>query len=93
MDGSGYRLEALTTGGTGLEAFVIRPPAEFADEFRAEHDGEELLFVVDGAVEVRFSDRVLALAAGDAVHFPGHLEHQVRRRSRSATVLIAIART
>lgn len=93
-DASGYRLEALTTGKgeAGLEGFLVYPPPEFADEFRAEHDGEELLFTVAGEVEVRFADRIVALREGDALQFPGRLQHQVRRTTTVACVLIAVTR-
>lgn len=92
---TGYRLEALTggKGNSGLEGFLVYPPPTFTDEFRAEHDGEELLFVVEGEVEVRFADRVLILARSDALQFPGRLQHQVRRLSDTACVLITVARS
>lgn len=92
--GSGYRLEALTAGkgGAGLEGFLVHPPPAFSEEFRAEHDGEELLFVVAGEVEVKFADRVIALSRGDALQFPGRLQHQVRRTSADACILIAVTR-
>lgn len=91
---AGYHLEPLTAGSSigGLEGFLVYPPPTFSEEFRAEHAGEELLFVVTGAVEVRFADRVVALKEGDAVQFPGHLSHQVRRTSASASVLITVSR-
>jgi transcriptional regulator with XRE-family HTH domain len=92
--GSGYRLEALTTGKgrDGLEGFVFFPPEEFLDDHRAEHGGEELLYVVSGQVEIRFADRIVTLSASDAVQFPGHLQHQVRRTSPNASVLVVISR-
>jgi transcriptional regulator with XRE-family HTH domain len=93
--GAGYRMEALTTGKgrEGLEGFLFFPPEDFLDDLRAEHGGEELLFVVSGLVEVRFADRVVALGSGDAVQFPGHLQHQVRRTSPTASVLVVISRS
>ncbi|WP_298955054.1 XRE family transcriptional regulator [uncultured Methylobacterium sp.] len=93
-EGGGYRLEALTTGGgrPGLDGFLVYPQPDFTDDVRAEHDGEELLFVVEGAVEVRFADRVVGLRRGDALQFPGRLPHQVRRTTPAACVLIAVTR-
>lgn len=93
--GNGYRLEALTAGkgSSGLEGFLVYPPPDFTDEFRAEHDGEELLFVVQGEVEVKFADRLVSLAKGDALQFPGRLQHQVRRILKTACVLIVVTRS
>lgn len=93
-DGSGYRTEALTTGQgrEGLEGFLFFPPEEFLDDMRAQHGGEELLYVVSGRVEIRYADRTIALEASDSVQFPGHLQHQVRRTSPEASVLVVITR-
>lgn len=45
----------------------------------ADHSGEEMIFVLEGEVEVSFADRKVALSEGDCVHFDGHLKHGVRR--------------
>ena len=92
---AGHSIEVLAAnkGQTGLEGFLLYPPPDFTDEFRAEHDGEELVFVVKGRVEVKFVDRVIALEVGDALQFPGRLQHQVRRAGAIACVLVAVSRT
>lgn len=76
---------------TGLTTFLLRPSDRFEEEKRAEHSGTEGAFVVEGSVELQFSDRVVALSQGDYVQFPGHLTHQVRRTSPRATVLIVVS--
>lgn len=93
-DGAGYGMEALTTGvgRDGLEGFVFFPPEQFLEDLSAEHGGQELLFVVSGQVEVRFADRIIALGPADAIQFPGHLQHQVRRTSPIAQVLVVVSR-
>ncbi len=75
----------------GLTAFLLRPSAEFEDERRAEHSGTEAAFIIEGSIEIQFSDRVVALSQGDYVQFPGHLTHQVRGTSSKATVLIVVS--
>jgi transcriptional regulator with XRE-family HTH domain len=89
-----YRIEELTSGkgATGLEGFVMFPPASFPEDRWAQHEGEELLYVIAGSVEVRFADRVIGLQSGDSVQFPGALTHHVRRTSPNARVIIAISR-
>jgi DNA-binding XRE family transcriptional regulator/quercetin dioxygenase-like cupin family protein len=76
---------------TGLIAFLLRPSAAFEDEHRAEHSGTEGAYVLEGSVELQFSDRVVTLNVGDYVQFPGHLTHQVRKTSPRATLLIVIS--
>lgn len=75
----------------GLKAFLIRPSDKFEEEKRAEHSGTEGAFVIEGSIELQFSDRVVVLGQGDYVQFPGHLTHQVRRTSPHATVLIVVS--
>ena len=89
-----YRIETLTQGkgSEGIEGFLLFPTDTFVDDLRAEHDGEELLFVVEGSVEVKFADRTILLAAGDSVQFPGSLAHQIRRVGKKAHVLVAVSR-
>jgi transcriptional regulator with XRE-family HTH domain len=89
-----YRIESLTHGKglDGLEGFLLYPPSTFVEDLRAEHDGEELLFVIDGPIEVRFADRTIRLDVGDSIQFPGSLVHYVRRVGRTGCVLVAISR-
>lgn len=88
-----YQMELLTRGSdsSGLEVFLMRPPADFLDEPELAHRGEELLFVVEGRVEIRFPDRMLILDKGDSVQFPGPLRHQVRRLEDDSCVLISVS--
>lgn len=94
--GKAKRPSALVTlsgnaPSSGLSTFLLRPSDRFEEEKRAEHSGTEGAYVLDGSVELQFSDRVVALNAGDYVQFPGHLTHQVRKTSPQATVLIVVS--
>jgi transcriptional regulator with XRE-family HTH domain len=79
------------TSSVGLTTFLLRPSDAFEDERRAEHSGTEAAFVIEGGIELQFSDRVIALGQGDYVQFPGHLTHQIRRTSLRTTVLIVVS--
>jgi transcriptional regulator with XRE-family HTH domain len=88
-----HGIEMLTEGRAPLAAFIIHPAAAFAEDGPHEHEGEELLFVLEGRIELAFADRSLLLAAGDAVEFAGHLPHRLRRiGAEPAAVLVAVAR-
>lgn len=90
----GSHFEGLTRviGRHGLEAFLMYPSDDFAADGQAEHHGEELLFVLEGRLEVRFADRTLTLDKGDSVLFPGHLKHEVRRIGKTGCALIVVSR-
>lgn len=89
---AGIGFEGLTPKGGALEAFIVHPGPSFGEDAH-EHDGEELLFVLAGRIELGFADRVLALGPGDCAQFPGHLPHRLRRiGATSATALVTVAR-
>lgn len=93
-DGS-YHMRLLTRSdsSSGLEAFLMYPSLTFHDEPESEHRGEELLFVVEGQVEIKFPDKNLILNTGDSAQFPGPLRHQVRGLTENSCVLITVSGT
>jgi transcriptional regulator with XRE-family HTH domain len=76
-----------------LAAFIARPGPEFSDDGLAGHSGEELLYVLDGIIEIRFADRGVVLDKGDSVQFAGTLPHQLRRIGEPpAAALVVVSR-
>jgi transcriptional regulator with XRE-family HTH domain len=92
-DDGNYHMRLLTQSdsSSGLEVFLMFPPDTLSGEPDAEHRGEELLYVVEGQVEIIFPDDNLVLHKGDSVQFPGPLRHQVRRLVDNSCVLIAVS--
>lgn len=76
-----------------MEPFVVHPPRAFREpETTSPHDGEELIFVLKGAVEVLLGDRLERLEAGDSIYFDSSLLHRMRTVSRQmAEVLVVTA--
>lgn len=64
----GYRYEAIAykRWRKCMEAFIMHPPRQFDGDKLFEHEGEELIFVLKGRVEVVFTDRKVVLGLGDA---------------------------
>lgn len=75
-----------------MEAFLFRPGDEFRSRGQVDHGGIEMLFVVDGQIEIRFSDRTIGIAKGDFIQFPGHFPHQLRSVDGMAVVLVVVSR-
>jgi quercetin dioxygenase-like cupin family protein len=68
----------------------VLSPAASSDGAYA-HDGEEFLYVLDGALTVWLGDRErYPLAAGDALTFPSTLRHRWRNRADGETRLLWI---
>ena len=71
-----------------MEPFLMRPPRSLPRAIElSEHEGEELIYVLSGKVEVVFPDRKIELGKGDSVYFDSRLPH----RSRSIGTALAEA--
>jgi transcriptional regulator with XRE-family HTH domain len=86
---SGYDYEMLAPGKRfkTMEPFIMRPPLKFQDDRRFEHGGQEIIFVLSGAIELNFGDHSYKLNSGDCVYFDSHIPH----RSRSLNGKVAQA--
>jgi len=95
-DGSGsYGFTPLLHGGSvdSFEAFMIYPTPQ-GGAAHVEHKGHEMLYVVSGRIEVTVAGRTERLAAGDCIHFPGYLPHNVARvgQAQACALLVLSAR-
>ncbi len=81
---TGYRYEAIAHKRSRkcMEPFIMRPPRQFEGERLFEHEGEELVFVLEGRVEFEFTDRKVVLGPGDSIYFDAHLLHRSRSLGR-----------
>lgn len=74
-----------------FEAFMIYPKHE-GGVVEAHHDGQEMIYVLAGTIDVIFSDHSERLNSGDCIHFPGYLLHRVARVGRaSARALLVLS--
>lgn len=90
--GGGYSFELLTPKGGLMEGFLFEAGSEFVGGGQ-QHDGEEMFFVLSGAVEMRTPDRSYVLETGDCAYFPGHVAHSMRCIGTTpAKAIIAVAR-
>jgi proline racemase len=87
--GDGVRVEQITVGERLLDAefWTIAPGGE-SDGFYS-HEGEELIYVVDGEFELTLADAgAEVLRTGDCAYFNSRVEHRWRNLSgRAVTVL------
>ena len=85
----GVRIEQLAQGDVEMEAqlFEIRPGS--GSDGGYEHEGEEFIYVIDGALEVVLDHReTYLLAKGDCLYFPSRLDHNWRNPSKRTTHLL-----
>ena len=76
VDGSSVLYERIAADFAGniLSSFVMNIPAGYKSE-TVSHEGEEILFVLEGAIKQRLDDEEIAMKAGDSLHFRGNRPH------------------
>ena len=85
------------------EALEIRQNFRHMDPFMVEfpfqdiremvfnsHEGEEFLYILEGTLEFRSTDRVEVLNAGDSIYFQSDVSHSFRRLSEGPARAIAV---
>ncbi|QJW85581.1 cupin domain-containing protein [Ramlibacter terrae] len=49
-----------------------------------------MLYILSGTVEVVFHDHSVQVGKGDCIHFPGYLQHRLRRVGRAKAVALLV---
>jgi transcriptional regulator with XRE-family HTH domain len=90
----GYRYESLAypRADKQMEPFMVEiEPRSDEDLPFYNHRGEEFLFVLEGEVEFRGGDKVIALGPGDSLYFDSDIPHALRGlRDRPGRALVVI---
>ncbi|WP_077002556.1 helix-turn-helix domain-containing protein [Variovorax sp. KK3] len=79
-----HRIAPLLHGHSvgSFEAFIVYP-GQSGGTVQAQHEGQEMLYVLAGTIDVIFNERTERLQAGDCIHFPGYLNHRIARVGRA----------
>jgi transcriptional regulator with XRE-family HTH domain len=80
--GSSILYERIATDFAGniLSSFVMNVPAGYRSE-TVSHEGEEILFVLEGTIKQKLDDEEIEMKAGDSLHFRGNRPHAWRNDS------------
>ena len=60
--------------GHELSSFILNIPPGYKSE-TVRHDGEEIVFVLDGSIAAVHDGEAMVLSAGDSLHFRGNRPH------------------
>lgn len=76
VDGSSVIYERLGAEfpGNVLSSFILTVPPGYRSEV-VRHEGEEILYVLEGAIVQRLDDEEIVMSAGDSLHFRGNRPH------------------
>lgn len=72
-----------------FEAFLVYPGSD-AGMTEARHAGQEMLYILAGTVEVVFHNHAVRVEKGDCIHFPGYLQHRLRRVGRAKAMALLV---
>ena len=86
----GVKIENLATSNSKMEAQLITVAPGGGSQGTYEHEGEEFIFVLGGALEVRLDDerRAYHLKSGDCLYFPSSVPHMWRNIGRARTQVL-----
>jgi transcriptional regulator with XRE-family HTH domain len=74
-----------------MEPFTIDVrPASDGDHRLSSHEGEEFLFVLEGALEVEYGKATHTLEVGDSIYYDSIVPHQVRAVGDSPARILAV---
>ncbi len=89
----GYRYESIapTKRQKKMEPFVITLPSKSKEGDRFDHEGEELLYVLEGKTNFFYGEKKYLLREGDCVYFDSSIPHRgegVGKKPAKALVVI-----
>jgi len=89
-----HRIAPLVHGHSvgSFEAFIVYP-GQSGGSVQAQHEGQEMLYVLAGTIDVIFNERTERLQAGDCIHFPGYLNHRIARVGRAQARALLVLST
>jgi len=90
-DGGQLEFFSLAAGKSArhMEPFriVVRPGGERS---LSSHEGEEVIYVLQGRIEVEYGKDVHELGAGDSIYYDSVVPHQVRAAGAEAATIVAV---
>lgn len=82
---------AMNKTSRHMEPFIITvKPASKGGTPLSSHEGEEFIYVLDGAVEIEYGKELHVLAPGDSIYYDSIVPHQVRSRGADAARILAV---
>ena len=74
-----------------MEPFLIDvQPAAEGEHKLSSHEGEEFLYVLDGALEIEYGKATHTLEAGDSIYYDSIVPHQVRSAGDGPARILAV---
>ncbi len=73
-NGMTYESLAAEFPGVELSSFILHTPPGFVSEL-SQHEGEEIIYILDGEIEQMLGGEVFTMRQGDSLHYSGATPH------------------
>jgi transcriptional regulator with XRE-family HTH domain len=89
VDGSSVRYQRIGAEfpGSVLSSFILTVPPGYRSE-TVHHEGEEILYVLEGTITQRVDDHEMLMKAGDSLHFRGNRPHSWSNNTKKPARLL-----
>ena len=87
---------ALSTDKSGrhMEPFIIDVlPAKDADFIFSTHEGEEFIYVIEGAIEINYGKNTYQLNDGDSIYYDSIVAHHVHAQNGTRARILGVVYT
>ena len=88
--GYGYESLAPHKKDRHMEPFLVSLEPSKAHEERSTHDGQEFIYVLEGAMEVRLGEEIHVLEPGDSIYYDSTVPHLVKNHGSDVTRILAV---
>lgn len=86
-----YFSMAKSKSGRHMEPYIINLQACTEKDFiMSSHEGEEFIYVLNGAIEITYGENVYTLFEGDSIYYDSIVEHHVECECATGAKILAI---
>lgn len=89
QDALHYERLSAHFAGSVLNSVIVHEPPDYRSE-PIQHEGEELFFVLSGAITVEVDDETTVLEAGDSIHFASTSRHSSWNHTDQPTSILHV---
>lgn len=86
--GYGYESLAYKKAGKNMEPYIITIDSKSGGTFK--HDGEEFLYILEGALEFNYGEEKYIVKKGDGIYFDSGVEHSGKALSDSKVKMLCV---
>ena len=85
---------AQAKAGRHMEPFVVEIEASSESDYKlSSHEGEEFIYVLEGAVEINYGKELYQLEKGDSIYLDSVVAHNVHATANQSAKILAVVYT